>query len=53
MAASFPIDPDEEKPNKIIVHNHFNIIINVAPNTNEEKISSIVKKLNNIVERVN
>jgi hypothetical protein len=25
----------------------------VAPNTNEEKISSIVKKLNNIVERVN
>jgi cell fate regulator YaaT (PSP1 superfamily) len=36
-----------------VTHNHFNIIINVAPNTTNEKITSLVEKLTTIVERVN
>jgi hypothetical protein len=44
---------DSERNNKAIIHNHFNIIINVGQNTSEEKITSIVQQLTTIVSRVN
>ena len=42
-----------ERDNKTVIHNHFNIIINVAPNTTDDKITSIVQQLICIVDRVN
>lgn len=51
MSASTPAI--QERNNKTVIHNHFNIIINVAPNTSEDKITSLVQKLTTIVERVN
>ena len=37
----------------MIIHNHFNIIINVSPDTTDERISAIVQKLTTIIDRVN
>ena len=42
-----------ERDNTAVIHNHFNIIINVAPNTTNDKITSIVQQLICIVDRVN
>lgn len=42
----------ENQP-KTIIHNHFNIIINVSPDTTQERISAIVEQLTTIVDRVN
>lgn len=36
-----------------VIHNHFNIIINVDPNTSNEKITAMVEKLTTVVSRVN
>lgn len=38
---------------KTIIHNHFNIIINISPDTTDERISAIVEELTTIVDRVN
>lgn len=38
---------------KTVIHNHFNIIINVSPDTTQERISAIVEQLTTIVDRVN
>jgi len=51
LSSSLPAT--QVKDNRTVVHNHFNIIINVAPNTSEDKITSIVQKLTTIAERVN
>jgi hypothetical protein len=38
--------------NKTVVHNHFNIIINITRDTTDEKITSLTERLTTIARRV-
>lgn len=40
-----------EQPVKTIINNHFNITINVSPDTTLEQISALVEELTTIVDR--